>query len=94
MRIHSASPSMDLDDLNFGDSPSLLNLDEAMTPSDAIQSPAQDLFDEFVDTSMLEDSAMKESSREPSATTPALVSDNPLDAPDGPRPDAEDGRRR
>ncbi|KAH8723602.1 hypothetical protein GQ44DRAFT_684669 [Phaeosphaeriaceae sp. PMI808] len=42
------------------------------------------------DTSMLEDTAIKESSREPSAATPALVSDNPLDAPEGPRPDAED----
>lgn len=40
------------------------------------------------DTSMLDD--VKDSSREPSAATPAPVSDNPLDAPDGPRPDAED----
>ncbi|KAH6629399.1 hypothetical protein C7974DRAFT_394403 [Boeremia exigua] len=38
------------------------------------------------DTSMLEEPA-KDSSREPSA---APVSDNPLDAPDGPRPDADD----
>ena len=36
------------------------------------------------------DDTVKESSREPSAATPAPVSDNPLDAPDGPRPDAED----
>ncbi|KAF2450969.1 SWIRM-domain-containing protein [Karstenula rhodostoma CBS 690.94] len=42
------------------------------------------------DTSMLDDSAIKETSREPSTTTPAPVSDNPLDAPDGPRPEAED----
>ncbi|KAF1913056.1 hypothetical protein BDU57DRAFT_521741 [Ampelomyces quisqualis] len=44
----------------------------------------------YQDTSMLEEATMKESSREPSAATPALTSDNPLDAPDGPRPDAED----
>ncbi|KAF2639540.1 SWIRM-domain-containing protein [Massarina eburnea CBS 473.64] len=42
------------------------------------------------DVSMVEDPAIKESSREPSTTTPAPVSDNPLDAPDGPRPEAED----
>ncbi|KAH7385578.1 hypothetical protein DE146DRAFT_667596 [Phaeosphaeria sp. MPI-PUGE-AT-0046c] len=42
------------------------------------------------DTSMLEEPTIKESSREASAATPALASDNPLDAPDGPRPDAED----
>lgn len=47
-------------------------------------------FDALIDTSMLEESTIKESSREPSAATPALASDNPLDAPDGPRPDAED----
>jgi len=41
------------------------------------------------DTSMLEDAAIKESSNEPTAT-PANVSDNPLDAPDGPRPETED----
>ncbi|RMZ70094.1 SWIRM domain-containing [Pyrenophora seminiperda CCB06] len=41
------------------------------------------------DTSMLEDAGIKESSNEPTAT-PANVSDNPLDAPDGPRPEAED----
>jgi SWI/SNF related-matrix-associated actin-dependent regulator of chromatin subfamily C len=44
----------------------------------------------FLDTSMLEEPTIKESSREASATTPAHASDNPLDAPDGPRPDAED----
>jgi SWI/SNF related-matrix-associated actin-dependent regulator of chromatin subfamily C len=42
------------------------------------------------DTSMLEDPAIKESSNEPATATPAQVSDNPLDAPDGPRPEAED----
>ncbi|KAF2658186.1 SWIRM-domain-containing protein [Lophiostoma macrostomum CBS 122681] len=42
------------------------------------------------DISMTEDLAVKESSREPSTTTPAPISDNPLDAPDGPRPEAED----
>ena len=34
--------------------------------------------------------SVKDSSREPSATTPAVVSDNPLDAPDGPRPENDD----
>jgi hypothetical protein len=47
-------------------------------------------FDTPLDTSMLEEPTIKESSREPSAATPALAPDNPLDAPDGPRPDAED----
>ncbi|KAF2849468.1 SWIRM-domain-containing protein [Plenodomus tracheiphilus IPT5] len=42
------------------------------------------------DTNMLEDSVTKESSQSPSPNTPAPASDNPLDAPDGPRPDAED----
>ncbi|KAI8941731.1 hypothetical protein NX059_002937 [Plenodomus lindquistii] len=41
------------------------------------------------DTNMLEDSAAKDS-ESPSPNTPAPASDNPLDAPDGPRPDAED----
>ncbi|KAF2713249.1 SWIRM-domain-containing protein [Pleomassaria siparia CBS 279.74] len=36
------------------------------------------------------DDNVKESSREPSTNTPAPISDNPLDAPDGPRPEAED----
>jgi SWI/SNF related-matrix-associated actin-dependent regulator of chromatin subfamily C len=46
---------------------------------------------EFVDTSMFDDAIIsKGSSREPSTTTPAPISDNPLDAPDGPRPEAED----
>ncbi|KAF2004566.1 SWIRM-domain-containing protein [Amniculicola lignicola CBS 123094] len=41
--------------------------------------------------SMIEDEpAVKESSREPSTTTPAPISDNPLDAPEGPRPEADD----
>jgi SWI/SNF related-matrix-associated actin-dependent regulator of chromatin subfamily C len=47
-------------------------------------------FDTLIDTSMLEEPTIKDSSREASAATPALASDNPLDAPDGPRPDAED----
>ncbi|EOA86201.1 SWI/SNF and RSC complex subunit Ssr2 [Exserohilum turcicum] len=41
------------------------------------------------DTNMLED-GVKESSNEPTAATPAAASDNPLDAPEGPRPEAED----
>jgi SWI/SNF related-matrix-associated actin-dependent regulator of chromatin subfamily C len=44
---------------------------------------------DFLDTNMLED-AIKESSADPTNATPAPVSDNPLDAPDGPRPEAED----
>ena len=43
-----------------------------------------------IDTNMLEDAPPKESSNEPATATPAQVSDNPLDAPDGPRPEAED----
>jgi SWI/SNF related-matrix-associated actin-dependent regulator of chromatin subfamily C len=43
-----------------------------------------------VDTSMLEDAPVKESSNDPTTATPAAASDNPLDAPDGPRPEAED----
>ncbi|OWY50928.1 SWIRM-like protein [Alternaria alternata] len=42
------------------------------------------------DTNMLEDAPAKESSNEPATATSAQVSDNPLDAPDGPRPEAED----
>ncbi|OCL04383.1 SWIRM-domain-containing protein, partial [Glonium stellatum] len=47
------------------------------------------------DTSMFEDQdpaslSVKDSSREQSATTPAVISDNPLDAPDGPRPENDD----
>ncbi|KAF1942257.1 SWIRM-domain-containing protein [Clathrospora elynae] len=42
------------------------------------------------DTSMFDDAVIKESSTEPATATPAPVSDNPLDAPDGPRPEAED----
>ncbi|KAF7679173.1 swirm-domain-containing protein [Alternaria burnsii] len=43
-----------------------------------------------LDTNMLEDAPAKESSNEPATATPAQVSDNPLDAPDGPRPEADD----
>jgi len=42
------------------------------------------------DTSMLEDAPVKESSNDPATATPTAASDNPLDAPDGPRPEAED----
>jgi SWI/SNF related-matrix-associated actin-dependent regulator of chromatin subfamily C len=59
------------------------NVDFTLGPSEF---PLKD----SIDISMVEDSAVKDSSREPSTTTPAPVSDNPLDAPDGPRPDAED----
>ncbi|KAF2750052.1 SWIRM-domain-containing protein [Sporormia fimetaria CBS 119925] len=39
---------------------------------------------------MNEDTATKGTPQEASASTPAPVSDNPLDAPEGPRPEAED----
>jgi SWI/SNF related-matrix-associated actin-dependent regulator of chromatin subfamily C len=50
---------------------------------------------DYLDVSMLESQdaagvSVKQSSREPSTATPAPVSDNPLDAPEGPRPEAED----
>jgi hypothetical protein len=70
---------------------------DADTPHDSFElehgksSPASlGWLSDFIDTSMLDDAAMKETSREPSTATPAPVSDNPLDAPDGPRPEAED----
>ncbi|KAF2456210.1 hypothetical protein BDY21DRAFT_288185 [Lineolata rhizophorae] len=37
-----------------------------------------------------DDADAKKSSRQGSTATPAVVSDNPLDAPEGPRPEAED----
>ncbi|KAF2821089.1 SWIRM-domain-containing protein [Ophiobolus disseminans] len=61
-----------------------------MGPIATSEPPSADFFDTFVDTSMLEEPTIKQSSREASTATPAPVSDNPLDAPDGPRPDAED----
>ncbi|UPX10052.1 SWI/SNF and RSC complex subunit Ssr2, variant 2 [Ascochyta rabiei] len=61
----------------------------AQDPSLAAEGAAQaNALDQ--DTAMLDEPPAKESSREPSAATPAPASDNPLDAPDGPRPDAED----
>jgi len=48
------------------------------------------LLNQMPDVSMLEEPAIKQLSREPSTATPAPVGDNPLDAPEGPRPDAED----
>ncbi|CAI6334113.1 unnamed protein product [Periconia digitata] len=42
------------------------------------------------DTPMVEDAAVKEQSHEPSTTAPAPASDNPLDAPEAPRPEVED----
>lgn len=42
------------------------------------------------DMTMSDEAVIKESSREPSTATPAAGGDNPLDAPDGPRPEAED----
>ncbi|CAN9361654.1 unnamed protein product [Alternaria sp. RS040] len=55
------------------------------TPDSGDTSPLTSL-----DTNMLEDAPAKESSNEPATATPAQVSDNPLDAPDGPRPEADD----
>ncbi len=57
------------------------------SPSPSLPSP---VLTAQADTTMLEDSAAKDTSREPSTATPVPVSDNPLDAPEGPRPDAED----
>ena len=61
------------------------------TPAQSdLSSPPQRVVTPEPDTNMTEEPTVKESSREPSTATPAPVSDNPLDAPDGPRPDAED----
>lgn len=79
-------PSTSLDDW-VSNAPLMMSFDETLASVDVVD---EDFFNNFLDTSMLEEPTIKESSREPSATTPALVSDNPLDAPDGPRPDAED----
>jgi SWI/SNF related-matrix-associated actin-dependent regulator of chromatin subfamily C len=81
---------MNLDYFDFNDFGPLPGLGDVVTPTAALDPSSEDFFDTFVDTSMLEESTIKESSREPSAATPAVASDNPLDAPDGPRPDAED----
>jgi SWI/SNF related-matrix-associated actin-dependent regulator of chromatin subfamily C len=63
----------------------------ATTPDVALASDAADNVDSIdQDTVMPEEPATKNSSREPSAPTPAPISDNPIDAPNGPRPDAED----
>ena len=58
-------------------------------------SDSENLDTDNIDTSMFDDQeptslSVKDSSREPSAATPAIPSDNPLDAPDGPRPENED----
>jgi SWI/SNF related-matrix-associated actin-dependent regulator of chromatin subfamily C len=66
-------------------------LDEVLsTPPPMSNSGNDQSLNADTDTSMLEDAAIKESSNEPATITPAPVSDNPLDAPDGPRPEAED----
>jgi SWI/SNF related-matrix-associated actin-dependent regulator of chromatin subfamily C len=69
-----------------GSSPLSDPFDEDWNPYDS-SSP---LLNHKSDVGMTEDPVIKESSREPSAATPALVADNPLDAPDGPRPEGED----
>ncbi|KAJ4312558.1 SWI/SNF and RSC complex subunit Ssr2 [Neodidymelliopsis sp. IMI 364377] len=71
---------INLDELDWPATPSPKN----NVPASAASSPlsaAQHVVTPDADTPMLE---------EPSTATPARVSDNPLDAPDGPRPDAED----
>lgn len=79
---------MDLPDYSdFGQLPSLDHLTAA--PLSSLPGD-EDLLSRFIDTNMLDDAATKESSQEPSTATPAAAADNPLDAPDGPRPDAED----
>lgn len=75
----------DLNDFGF-----LPNPDEALAFSSDAHADFEVSLNEFIDTSMLEDAATKESSNEPANNTPGPVSDNPLDAPDGPRPEAED----
>ncbi|KAJ4364634.1 SWI/SNF and RSC complex subunit Ssr2 [Neocucurbitaria cava] len=65
----------------------LPSLEELLTSMGTTRLDNQDILSEFLDTSMLEDAAGND---EPSTATPAPVSDNPLDAPDGPRPEAED----
>ncbi|KAF2010336.1 SWIRM-domain-containing protein [Aaosphaeria arxii CBS 175.79] len=42
------------------------------------------------DAAMTDSTPIKQGSREPSTNTPVAVSDNPIDAPDAPRPEAED----
>lgn len=91
--LHLTCPSrrnMDPKYLDYSHFDTLLEPDGSMRPIATTDPFSMDGFDTFVDSSMLEEPTIKESSREPSAATPALVSDNPLDAPDGPRPDAED----
>jgi SWI/SNF related-matrix-associated actin-dependent regulator of chromatin subfamily C len=70
----------------------LSELDDLMSTPPPGTSPSghEQSLNGHADTSMLEDAAIKESSNEPGVATPAAVSDNPLDAPDGPRPEAED----
>jgi SWI/SNF related-matrix-associated actin-dependent regulator of chromatin subfamily C len=65
---------------------------DALDFSDLEETPDPEVVSSLslADTNMLEDGPIKESSNEPTTATPALVSDNPLDAPDGPRPEAED----
>ena len=81
------------DGLDFGDDdidPGPPILPGYNDPDSALSSPPQQVITSNPDTNMTEEPTVKESSREPSTATPAPVSDNPLDAPEGPRPDAED----
>lgn len=77
---------INLDDYDWGNPPTRI----IPSSSSPLTSPVEHVVTSYSDTSMLEEPTVKESSREPSTATPAPVSDNPLDAPDGPRPDAED----
>ena len=72
-----------------GGPPITADYNRPSTDSDPL-TPIQHIVTSDSDTNMLEEPIVKESSREPSTATPAPVLDNPLDAPEGPRPDAED----
>jgi SWI/SNF related-matrix-associated actin-dependent regulator of chromatin subfamily C len=80
---------INLDELDWPATPSPKNNVAASAASSPL-SAVQHVVTPDADTPMLEEPTVKDSSREPSTATPARVSDNPLDAPDGPRPDAED----
>lgn len=66
------------------------SLDDVPEMTSRTHADFEALLNDPIDTSMLEDAATQESSHEPTTSTPGPISDNPLDAPDGPRPEAED----
>lgn len=71
--------------LDFDDGIPDLHLDHHVAPHESSLS----VLSNTPDVTMGGDPPIKESPRDPTAT-PAPVSDNPLDAPEGPRPEAED----